>query len=245
MAPHRDLAALVELVRVFRRERPAIVHTHNPKPGLYGRLAAKAAGVPAIINTVHGLYALPEDPIAKRTVVYGLERVAALCSDRELLQNSEDVRTLRRLGVRARKIKVLGNGIDLARFDPGASDPAVRSRLREAWGAGPETVVVGLVGRMVAEKGYREVFEAAERLRTNHPTQPDVKFVVVGPADPDKADGISEAEIARAEAAGVRFLGRRDDVEDLYAGFDLYVLASWREGFPRSAMEAAAMMSVT
>jgi glycosyltransferase involved in cell wall biosynthesis len=67
-----------------------------------------------------------------------------------------------------------------------------------------------------------------------------VVVVVVGPDDPQKADGVDAAAIAAAEADGVRFLGMRDDVERLYAGMDLYVLASYREGFPRSAMEAAA-----
>lgn len=238
MAPHRDLATLAELVGVFRRERPDVVHTHNPKPGLYGRVAARLAGVPAIVNTVHGLYALPDDPLPKRAVVYGLERVAAFCSHRELLQNPEDVRTLRRLGIGSKKLKVLGNGIDLERFDARRIPPGTRERLREEWGAGPDTVVVGLVGRLVAEKGYREVFEAARQLRGS---QPEILFVVVGPPDPDKADGITEGDIAAAEADGVRFLGRRDDVDSLYVGFDIYALASWREGFPRSAMEAAAM----
>ena len=70
---------------------------------------------------------------------------------------------------------------------------------------------------------------------------PAVAIVVVGPDDPDKADALDRDAVAAAERAGVRFLGRRDDVADLYAAFDLYVLASWREGFPRSAMEAAAM----
>jgi glycosyltransferase involved in cell wall biosynthesis len=91
----------------------------------------------------------------------------------------------------------------------------------------------------VAEKGYREVFAAAERLRERHP---QARLVVAGPADPDKADAISQAELDRAaERAGVRFLGMHTEVEHLYPAFDLYVLASHREGFPRSAMEAAAM----
>jgi len=236
MAPHHDLLALRELVRVFRTERPTVVHTHNPKPGVYGRLAAKAAGVPVIVNTVHGLYALPEDPLPKKAVVYGLERIAAFCSDAELLQNPEDVATLRRLGVRAKKLRVLGNGIDLERFEAHA-DPDRRAELRASWGATAHTVVVGLVGRLVAEKGYREVFAAAERLAKSHPF---VRFVVVGPEDPDKADGITVSERDAAEASGVIFLGRRDDVDAIYGAFDLYLLASWREGFPRSAMEAAA-----
>ena len=66
-----------ELVSVFRRLRPAIVHTHNPKPGLYGRVAARVARVPVIVNTIHGLYAQPQDRFARRAVVYTMERVAS------------------------------------------------------------------------------------------------------------------------------------------------------------------------
>ncbi|MEO0494926.1 MAG: glycosyltransferase family 4 protein [Actinomycetota bacterium] len=235
MAPGRDARAMVELYRAFRSLRPTIVHTHNPKPGVFGRLAARAAGVPVIVNTVHGLYALPEDRLTKRAVVYGLERVAAACSDAELLQNPEDLPVLRRLGVPHERLTVLGNGIDLDRFDPDRAGDA-RSRIRDELGIADSTVVIGLVGRLVWEKGYAEVFDAAARLRDE-----DCVFVVVGPAEPDKAGAVDADAIAAAEADGVRFLGERTDMVDLYAAFDIYTLASYREGFPRSAMEAAAM----
>ena len=235
MAPHRDAAALAELYRMFRDLRPAIVHTHNPKPGVYGRLAARAARVPAIVNTVHGLYALPEDRWRKRAVVYSLERIAAWGSDAELVQNPEDIDTLLRIGVPARKVHLLGNGVDLARFTP--PDPTVRAAVRAELGAGPDTVGGGGGGRLVWEKGYREVFDAARRLRAR---APEVVVVVVGPEDPEKADGVDAGALAAARADGVQFLGMREDVERLYAGMDLYVLASYREGFPRAAMEAAA-----
>lgn len=238
MAPHKDLFAIEELRRLFRRLDPAIVHTHNPKPGLYGRIAARAARVPVVVNTVHGLYAMPEDSWKKRAVVYGLERVASTCSDAELVQNPEDITTLRTvLHEPASKITLLGNGVDLERFGPpGAGDP-IRARLREELGAGDDTVVVGAVGRLVFEKGYAELFEAWRQVRDEHP---DAMLIVVGPHDPDKDDELDAESIAAAESSGVQFLGMRDDVEDLYRAMDLYVLASHREGFPRSAMEAAA-----
>ena len=95
------------------------------------------------------------------------------------------------------------------------------------------------MGRLVWEKGYRELFTAAAALRER---RPELKIVIVGETDHDKADAVTQADIdAAARESGVRFLGHRDDVEDLYAAFDFYVLASHREGFPRSAMEAAAM----
>jgi len=233
-----DVATVWEFARVCRRLRPDLVHTHNPKPGIYGRVVARLTGVPAVVNTVHGLYALPSDPWPKRTVVYTLERLAAAFSDAELLQNPEDLPTLRRLRVPEAKLRLLGNGVDLSRFDP---DRHLDDRdvVRAELGVGDEEVVVGLVGRLVAEKGYREVFTAARRLRAEHPS---ARFVIAGPADPDKADAIGQDELDRAAAeAGVLLLGMREDVERLYTAFDLYVLASWREGFPRSAMEAAAM----
>jgi glycosyltransferase involved in cell wall biosynthesis len=237
MAPLDDAAAFRELYRLFRRERPDIVHTHNPKPGVYGRLSARAARVPGIVNTVHGLYATSDDPLAKRALVYSLERIAALASDAELVQNPEDIPTLRRLGIPAKKITLLGNGIDLARFG-GRRDPEVRARLRAEWGVGPDDIVCGAVGRLVWEKGYRELFDAAIALRDHTPR---IRFVVVGGFDTDKADQIGPVDVDAVERrADITFLGLRDDVELVYQGMDLYVLASHREGFPRSAMEASA-----
>jgi glycosyltransferase involved in cell wall biosynthesis len=236
MSPGKDLRALRDLRRVFAERQPDIVHTHNPKPGVLGRLAARAAGVPVVVNTVHGLYALPEDRLAKRAVVYGLERVASVCSDAELLQNPEDLPVLRRLGVPHAKLSVLGNGVDLTRFDPAAVSPGARARLRSELGVAESTTVVGVVGRLVWEKGYQTVFDAARRMADD-----DCCFVVVGPHEPEKAGAVTAADRQAAEADGVRFLGPRDDMVDLYSAFDVYALASHREGFPRSAMEASAM----
>ena len=232
-----DVATAREFWSICRRLRPDIVHTHNPKPGVYGRILARLAGVPIVVNTVHGLYALPSDPWPKRAVVYTLERIAASFSHAELLQNVEDRPTLRRLRIPAARLHLLGNGVDMRRFDPERL-AGQRAVVRAELGVDDEVVVVGLVGRLVAEKGYREVFAAARQLRTTHP---QARFVVAGPAEPDKADAITADELAAAEADGVVLLGMREDVERLYPAFDLYVLASYREGFPRSAMEAAAM----
>jgi glycosyltransferase involved in cell wall biosynthesis len=233
-----DVRAAVELYQLLRLLRPDIVHTHTPKPGIYGRLGGRAARVPVVVNTVHGLYATAEDSWARRAAVYGLERLAATCSDAELVQNEEDLSTLARLRVPAARLHLLGNGIDLERFAPGPKARAARLRIRAELGVDDATVVVGAVGRLVWEKGYGELFAAAEQLRRRCP---QVTVVVAGPSEPEKADGIGPAALAAAEESGVRFLGHRSDVEDLYAACDIYVLASYREGFPRSAMEAAAM----
>lgn len=230
-----DVRALGELVRLFRRLRPDIVHTHNPKPGVYGRLAARLAGVPVVVNTVHGLYAGPDDPLLRRTLVYGVERAVSICSQAELVQSVEDIAVLEHLRVPTRKLHLLGNGIDLVRFQP---RPDQSDAARRSLGVERDKVVVGVVGRLVWEKGFAELFEAARRLRR---TRPEIVVVVIGPMDPAKRGSLTQADLDRARReAGVVFLGERRDVEVLYPGFDLFVLASHREGFPRSAMEAAA-----
>ncbi|MGI9621489.1 MAG: glycosyltransferase family 4 protein [Acidimicrobiales bacterium] len=235
MALGSDLLALREVYGLFREIEPDIVHTHNPKPGVYGRIAARVARVPVVVNTVHGLYAQPSDALARRSAVYSLERLAAGFSDAELVQNPEDVAVLRRLRVPESRIHLLGNGVDLERFRPPSETE--RAESRADLGVDEDDIVIGAVGRLVLEKGYAELFEAFGHIRRTHPT---AKLVVVGPHEPDKADALGSELMAEAEAAGVSFLGHQEDVESLYWAMDIYVLASHREGFPRSAMEAAA-----
>ena len=231
-----DLKAIVQFWRVLRREQFTVLHTHNPKPGLYGRILGRIAGVPLVVNTLHGLYATEDDPWAKRAVVYSLEALASRFSDAELLQNQEDLTFCRRTRIIPRaKAHLLGNGVNLDRFDRAKVDPAARARIRAELGAAEDDVVVGMVGRLVAEKGYPELFEAATRLGTGY------LVAVVGPDDPDKSDALPPDAITNARKAGVRFLGMRTDMDDLYSAMDLFVLPSHREGFPRAAMEAAAM----
>jgi glycosyltransferase involved in cell wall biosynthesis len=241
MAPLEDVRAVAELVALLRRIRPSIVHTHTPKPSIYGRMAARLAGVPVIVNTVHGLYAQPEDPWPKRLAVYGAERLAASCSQAELVASPEDLNTLSRLRVPADRLVLLnaGLGIDLGRFDPDAVSAADRAAARRELGADADgDVVVGVVARLVREKGYPELFDATALLRGRYP---QLRVAAIGPDEPDKADALTEADRRAAHEIGIRFLGARDDVARLYAGMDILVLASRREGFPLTPMEAAAM----
>jgi len=235
MNPLADVRSAVELWRILRRERPDVLHTHNPKPGLYGRVVGRLARVPVVINTCHGLYFTETDPWLKRTILLVLEGVAARFSDAELVQSDEDLdRLVRRHAYPRRRTRLLGNGVDLGRFRPDVLGAAERADLRRELGARDDQIVVGMVGRLVAEKGLLELFDAARRL--------DDRFlvVVVGPDDPEKPDALDRETVRGATEHGVRFLGMRDDVERLYGAMDLFVLPSWREGFPRAAMEAAA-----
>jgi glycosyltransferase involved in cell wall biosynthesis len=238
-APAEDAKALADLTRLFRDERPSIVHTHNPKSGVLGRMAARAAGVPVIVNTVHGLYANPALSSARRTLIAAAERGAATLSHHEFFQSVEDYDfAIRTRMVGRTKASVLGNGVDLSVFDPEKVTKKRAADLRRSWGATPSKVVVGTVGRLVLEKGLGEFIRAAVRLREKNPR---LVFVVVGPEEASKDDRLRPADIARARDQGIVFPGEQDSMPGVYAAFDIFVLASHREGMPRSAIEAAAM----
>lgn len=223
--PRQDAAAAGQLLAAVRALRPDVLHTHNPKTGVIGRLVGRMARVPVVVNTCHGLWAGPDDHWRKRLAVYGVEAAAAKWwSHAELYQNAVDRRTLRR-AVPRHKARVVGNGTDLHAFVP---DHDARTRARAHLRVGPDDLLVGGVGRLVAEKGINEFAEAARALGKR------AVFVWVGPTDEDKHDAVAASNRA------VRFLGERSDMAAVYNALDVFVLPSYREGFSRSAMEAAA-----
>ena len=131
----------------------------------------------------------------------------------------------------------LGNGIDLARFTPALAGEERVRKLRAELGIGEDELVVGTVGRMVREKGYHELFHAARIVRARIP---NARFLVVGAGRPGQAGRHHAPSGARAAREDVVFTGWREDVAELMAVMDVFVLPSWREGMPRSAIEAAA-----
>jgi len=238
--PFQDLNALWQLYHIFRHEHFTIVHTHNPKPGFLGQVAAKMAGVPIIVNTLHGFYFHDHMRPALRRFYITLEKIAARCSDVILSQNREDIETAIREGIcPPEKIRHLGNGIDVQRFNPARFSPQDIARKRDELGLFDNTRVVGFVGRLVQEKGLLELFAAARIVREQ---VPEVRFVFIGPVDTHKPDALTPDS---AQAYGIadicHFLGMRQDMPELYALMDVFVLPSHREGFPRAPMEASAM----
>ncbi|TBT83141.1 glycosyltransferase family 1 protein [Propioniciclava sinopodophylli] len=218
-----DVKAFVELFRTIKRLKLDVLHTHTPKAGVMGRIAGRLAGVPVVVNTCHGLWARPEDRLLKRAFVYGLEALAIRFSDYELFQNAEDAHTLRRFLTKGRW-EVVGNGIDLERFQ---FDPEGRRRVRAELGISDDELLVGTIGRRVREKGLAEFAEAAHLLREQ------ATFIWVGPQDETDATTV----VPHHEA--IRFVGERTDMPATYSALDIFVLASYREGFSRASMEAA------
>jgi glycosyltransferase involved in cell wall biosynthesis len=242
-SPFADLVALWRLWRVMRRERFAIVHTHTPKPGLLGQIAARLAGVPVVINTLHGSYLHDAMHPATRRFYVALERLAARCSDLILSQNRADIATaLRERICHPAQIKHLGNGIDLARFNPADIPVTATARQRDELGLPAEAPVIGFVGRLAGRrKGFLDFLAAAALVAEQ---LPGARFLIVGEADHGKPDAV---EPAAAEAYGIAsrciFVGWQPNeaLPSLYRLMDLLVLPSLFEGIPRVVMEAAAM----
>lgn len=235
--PLAHIAAFRELVRLFRRERFDLVHTHAPIASMVGRWAAWVAGVPRIVYTAHGFYFHERMPGWKRTAHIGLEWLAGRVTHVLFTENQEDAATARALGLcRGGVVEAIGNGADPTRFCPVAKDDPARAALRASLGVAPETPVIVVIGRLVAEKGYPELFQAMTRVE-------GAVLWVVGDRLPSDHAGSIDAAVAAVRAdpglsRRVQFLGYRADVPEVLGAADIFTLPSHREGMPRSIIEA-------
>lgn len=235
--PLADSLSIIKLYRYFRQVRPDIVHTHTSKAGVVGRAAAKMAGVPNIIHTVHGFPFHSGMSRIKRVVYQQIEKWSARITDVALSQSEEDVVIASLLGIRPRRgdLVHIGNGIDLSEFDPARYSPARRLLIRESLKVGENEPVITVIGRVNREKGFHDLVEALERVRYM-PWQ----ALFIGPDEGFLSAVKSLIHNFRLQER-IHVLGRRGDIADLLAVTDIYVLPSYREGLPRSLIEAQAM----
>ena len=233
-APVRDLRALVTLVRLMRRERPAIVHTHTSKAGFTGRLAARLARVPAVIHQPHGHIFYGYYGRARTAAYVGLERVAARWSDRliTLTDREIDEHLALRIGRRSQFVTI-PSGVPTAELRARAPG---RATARNALGLPAEAFVVVAVGRLVPVKGFDLLVQAMPALLA---AVPGAQAIVVG-------DGPEhEALASLAERLGVRgrvrLHGPSADVVEILAAADVLAAPSHNEGMGRSLVEAMAL----
>lgn len=228
--PRSDSRAIGRLRRAIRRGRYDLVHAHSSKAGILARLAA--LGTPArTLYTPHA-FAFAGARGVKRLVYWAPEVLLARGTDVLICVSESERREVRRAGLRARRgTVVIPNGIESAAY----ADRSARVFARAALGLEPETVLIGSVGRLMPQKGYGDLLEAAPRVLARWPT---ARFALVGEGD------LEEALRAQAHRLGVErqvlFLGHRADVPTLLASFDLFVLPSLYEGLPYTLLEALA-----
>ncbi len=240
ISPISDLIVLVRLFFYFKKEKFDIIHTHTPKPGLLGQLAAKMVGVSIIVNTIHGFYFQKEDSLMKRKFFILIEKIAAKCSDLIFFVNKEDIETAIKEKICKRDlIKYFGGGIDIERFSlERFSEEFILSKKKQL-GINPDARVIGIVARLVEEKGYLDLFRAFRKVLNKFP---NTLLLVIGSEEPEKGDAIDPNIVRRYSIQNnVIFLGEREDVDELYALMDIFVLPSYREGLGISIIEASAM----
>lgn len=227
--PARDLFLLWRFVRVLQQERPDIFLGYTIKPNVYGSVAAHLCNIP-VINSIAGLGVGFSKDNWLRRVVCALYRFALADSRRVFFHNADDMQLFVTEGLVKAGIaeRMPGSGINLATFHPAPLPTASNGPLRFL-----------LVARMLWDKGVGEYVEAARIVRRHHP---DVEFCLLGFLDVKNPAAISNEQIREWVAEGaVTYLGVTDDVRPSLASVDCVVLPSYREGVPRTLLEAAAM----
>lgn len=232
--PIRNLAALWSLYRVMREWKPDIVHTHTTTAGFIGRIAARMAGVPIVVHTLHvhpfrGYYNQ-----LRTTVFSSVERIGAALSD-SIITLSESLRRelVDRYHITSRqRINVLPLGFDLQSY---ADTPRKGGKFREQWNIPQDAPLVGIIGRILPVKNHALFLDAAAKLVQQIP---EARFVIIG-------DGYLRNEMQDKTAAlglmqQVFFTGWVQDLADVYSDLDVLAVSSWNEGTPVPIIEALA-----
>lgn len=233
--PLAELAAIAELTALYRRERPALVHHVALKPVLYGSVAARLAGVAAVVNAMIGMgyvfTARSTGARLLRPVITQAFRFLLGGRGRRLLVQNEDDRAVfadQGLVAETRITLIPGSGVDVHAYQPYEEAPI-----------GDGSVPVALcVARLLWDKGIGELMDAARKL---HGRGIPLRLWVVGDRDPANPRCVPQETIDQWTREGVvEFLGRRDDIADLWTQAHIAVLPSHREGMPKALLEAAA-----
>lgn len=229
---------LMRLVRLLRSQRVTLLHVHTPIAAVLGRVAAKLARTPLVFYTAHGFYFHQNSRPCARMSLIAIERLLGKVTDHLFCQSAEDHATALAAGIAVPEhSSVLGNGVDVEFFSRAA---AARENVRRELGIDREPVVA-FTGRFVREKGIAELLHATAEIREKHP---EVRLLIIGGSLPSDRDPAEATFAALVDSLGVRDAiitsGFTDRVADYLSAADVFVLPSYREGMPRSILEAMA-----
>ena len=246
ITPFQDLKSLWEMWNFLRKEKPQIVHTHTPKAGIIGMLAARLAGVPHRLHTVAGL-PLMEATGTKRKILNFVEKLTYSSATR-VYPNSKGLYDfiLQNNFTQSNKLKIIANGssngINTTFFNPAQVSEIEKVALREKLNIQPDDFVFVFVGRIVSDKGINELIKAFSELQTAENNElTGIKLLLVGGLESD-LDPLNPETLAEInQNKDIISVGFQQDVRPFFAISDALVFPSYREGFPNVVMQAGAM----
>jgi capsular polysaccharide biosynthesis glycosyltransferase capM len=246
ITPFQDLKSLWEMWNFLRKEKPQIVHTHTPKAGIIGMLAARLAGVPHRLHTVAGL-PLMEATGIKRKILNFVEKLTYSSATR-VYPNSKGLYDfiLQNNFTQSNKLKIIANGssngINTTFFSPEQVSETEKAALREKLNIQPDDFVFVFVGRIVSDKGINELIKAFSELQTAENNQlTGIKLLLVGGLESD-LDPLNPETLAEInQNRDIISVGFQQDVRPFFAISDALAFPSYREGFPNVVMQAGAM----
>jgi glycosyltransferase involved in cell wall biosynthesis len=233
ISPKNDWRTLQEVVRLMKRERPTIVHTHTAKAGFVGRIAARLSGVPIIVHTYHGNVFKGYFSPRKTQMFIKIERLLATFTNRIIVLGEQQKQEILQLGIGVEKqYRIIPLGLDLSPF---LQAEQLRGELRKELGIAPEVPLVGIVARLVPIKAINLLLQAVPKVLQ---AVPEARFLIVG-------DGELRGELeALAKQLNIQnsviFTGFRSDLPRVNADLDCKVLCSLNEGLPVAVIEALA-----
>lgn len=229
----RDLKSLIKMIRVFRKEKPQVVHSMTPKAGMICMMAAWLTRVPVRIHTFTGLV-WPTATGMKRKLLMMTDWLTCACATHVIPEGQGVLNDLKNGGITKKPMKVLGygnvKGVDMERFSPARF---VVTKI-------PDVFTFVFVGRIVSDKGINELVEAFVKLHDKHK---NTRLVLVGNYE-HNLDPVSDKTRQLIDTNdGIEVCGAKygDDLLQMYVDADCFVMPSYREGFPNTVLEAGAM----
>ncbi len=245
ISPIPNLRSIYQLTKLIRQHQYDLVHVHTPIAAVLGRIAAKLADVKRIVYTAHGFPFHDLSSPSQYRFYFTVEKFAALLTDLILSQNHEDVATAQKSGLcPPEKIRYLGNGVDIDRFNRAAVDPIHQSKLQKSLGI-PDTaeMIIGTIGRLTRKKGSGYLIEALAKLL---PQFPNLHVLVIGGQLSTDPEPFYPEIVERIRTLGIEkhvtLTGQREDIPELLGLLDIFTLPTFtHEGLPRSILEAMSM----
>ncbi|MDZ8238346.1 MAG: glycosyltransferase family 4 protein [Nostoc sp. ChiQUE01a] len=245
ISPVRNLRSIYQLTQLMRQNHYDLVHVHTPIAAVLGRIAAKLAGVKKIVYTAHGFPFHDQSSPSEYRFYFTVEKLAALITNLILTQNYEDIATAKKLNLCPPiKLRYLGNGVDVNRFQRDRLNPTHQIELRKSLGIPEYTdLIIGTIGRITYKKGSGYLIEAVAKLL---PYFPNLQVLVIGSQLSSDPEPFQKQLIQKIHDLGIEknviLTGERQDIPELLGLLDIFTLPTFtHEGLPRSILEAMSM----